>query len=369
MFTIQAFDSKKQDSYVQLENVAFLVGNGINRHKGNNFTWVELISESFPDQYKIYFSHQFSESKKGIQNTIDNYLDGLSYPEMAELALRLREDENKKSEDEIRNKQEEKIANDDKKNVKKKENAVLAYKNIIAELTKEKMPKFQNEKHEKVIEFAEKYNIPILTTNYDTSLLTTKYLNLLENQKNKIFWMKNNGDKDKYDRIFLTNAYFSKGRMDYDDVRERFAVWYIHGLAMEKSYYGSIRITNKDYADAISNLKTYINKDLYNDDDKWKGWNTWVNIIMHNDLIIAGLGLEQSETDLRWLLVERYIYHTKKEREAIELRKKYRRPETIFVYSDEMKNGTKLYFEALGVKFVKKSYDEVFDFEKYIIRK
>lgn len=51
-------------------------------------------------------------------------------------------------------------------------------------------------------------------------------------------------------------------------------------------------------------------KSLYYSENKlWSGNNTWLDIIFNKSLFIFGLKLEENETFLRWLLIERMKYY------------------------------------------------------------
>jgi hypothetical protein len=59
---------------------------------------------------------------------------------------------------------------------------------------------------------------------------------------------------------------------------------------------------------------------LYDDDrglfktkdyEKWKGAETWLHLIFNRALFIFGIGLEENEVFLRWLLIERAKYFSK----------------------------------------------------------
>ena len=43
----------------------------------------------------------------------------------------------------------------------------------------------------------------------------------------------------------------------------------------------------------------------------WSGADSWLHIFFNKSLFIVGLGLEESETFLRWLLIERAKYFRK----------------------------------------------------------
>ena len=44
---------------------------------------------------------------------------------------------------------------------------------------------------------------------------------------------------------------------------------------------------------------------------QWKGYKTWLHIIFNKSLFVFGLGLEENELFLRWILIERIKYFKK----------------------------------------------------------
>lgn len=366
--------NKDNNLDVELLNPAFLIGNGINYHDCYSFSWSKLLTELLPENYfensddgldeilkkvldkikseeSVLFDKSMltdEESKKILplikkqletkKKLFDRNMDGLTYPEIAELALR-------ESDSHIKN-----------------------FKSRVAQRTVEEQKKFFSEKHNQLLQFAQKNNLPVLTTNYDLSFLeaTNEDNEKIINKKN-FHWIK---IRKKEDKTYLSNAYFRGKRINKEktelDVSKEFAIWHIHGVADPKSYSNSIKLTNKDYANTIKRLSISIEKMKKNHcTSEWLDYYSWIKIIMTNDLIIAGLGLESSETDLRWLLVERYIYHKNLNKKDIN----HKIPNTVYIYSNELPNGTKKYFEKLNITMIKKEYDEVFDVSKYLIQK
>ncbi len=350
-----------------MEKPAFLIGNGINYHKDFSFSWTNLLKNLLPSGYfssydddlslllenvikkldsdnSILFENAFLSAndnykiKKIISMLLkkqgDNFcqfMDGLTYPEIAELALH--------------------IGN----------YSIGRLKNKIAENIIEIENKFINDKHNNLLEFAYTNNLPILTTNYDLALQKS---NDDIKIKNNFSWIEFNR---KRDASYLSNGYFRHKAFNRNNknlnVSKEFAIWHIHGAASSSSYRNSIKITNKDYANQIKRLSTSINyMKKYNCSSEWRDYYSWIKILMTNDLVIAGLGLESSEMDLRWILIERFNYHSYLKR----VNKNYKIPETIFIYTDTIPNGTKQYFEKLNVKTMSKEYFEVFNFSDFI---
>ncbi|MEI6388968.1 MAG: hypothetical protein WCQ50_20340, partial [Spirochaetota bacterium] len=88
-----------------------------------------------------------------------------------------------------------------------------------------------------------------------------------------------------------------------------FALWQIHGFWFYKR---SLVIGSMDYASAIHRLREWIyetsNRKRTIGTENWIGAKSWVDIFLHNDLVIIGLSLGSQETSLRWLLIEREKY-------------------------------------------------------------
>lgn len=199
--------------------------------------------------------------------------------------------------------------------------------------------------HRKLSEFGIKNDIPILTTNYDTTLLSNDLI-----EDNKKITKRRKSEKFapiKPDgRIFTDfypwHSYYSNKKIT--EAKKEFAIWHIHGFWY---YQRSLAIGSTDYAAYIHRLKDFISNKkygLYNCDyDSWIGRNSWVDIFFHNDLIILGLSLEVQETSLRWLLMEREKYFRNNE---------LNRKKTIFITNkkfDSFGIGKKYLFDKIGI--------------------
>lgn len=327
-----------------LHRPAFLIGNGINYvNKENNLSWTKLLIDLFPEKYR---SKIVTES-----SNVNLNLDGLTYPEIAELAIRY----TKEADSTI--KRPDCIV---KKNICKK---VDDFENKLVYLKK-------IERHKTVITFAKKNSIPVLTTNYDFLLLKTLKIIFSKNNnkflKKKVeepFWFFDvSKRRPPYNCPFC--AYFRETELQKNsDVKKEFAIWYIHGM---KRYSSSLCITNKDYSKIIANLNKFIKDKSIMNKDKWEGFQTWINPFMNDDLLIMGLKLDSEEVDLRWLLVERYLY----QQYLMNNSRNYTMKKTVYVYSDdnELPNGKKLFFEAIGIECEKIDYDNIYKLDYLDIR-
>ena len=78
-----------------------------------------------------------------------------------------------------------------------------------------------------------------------------------------------------------------------------------------------------------------------------------MHIVFNNPLLIFGLGLNENEVFLRWLLIERARYFRK-----FPDRKK----PAWYVHTDDLKNSGKAFFlEGVGIQMIESNdYDEIY---------
>lgn len=122
---------------------------------------------------------------------------------------------------------------------------------------------------------------PLLTTNFDD--LISKSLELKFNK------LKDTSFTDFYPWA----CYY--GNKELNDPAEGFGVWHINGMI---KYHRSIKLGLSQYignVERVNNLSGVDNK-------------SWLNIIFNKSLFICGLGLDESEVFLRWLLIMRAKY-------------------------------------------------------------
>ena len=309
----------------ELELPAFFVGNGINMCGKTKLEWKKLLSLLFP------------EDKKDI---VEEDLKSLTYPEIASLANVYRKKQNKKMD--------------------------LLHKTVCEEINKFE-ENFLKEKdslknHKTVMEFAKKYNFPVLTTNYDHLLLKAINYQTKSKSKNESietpYWLVEEGSKKSLHYWTPLNAYFTDGKsFEYNktDLKKKFALWFVHGM---KRYQRSICIDDNDYIRNITTIKKYLDEDYYEDYKNWLGRNTWLDIFLNNDLIILGFGFSFYELDLRWLLFKRYSYQLylvnsgkiKEQRKIIYIKRK----------NDKLKDGDDKLFKVLGIDVVEMTDVEIY---------
>lgn len=326
-------DEKGNPIKLELKQPAFLVGNGINLADGcEELRWDKLL-------VKVLFGEDKDKNEKS-KDVLEEEFKGLNYPEIAELAEWYRKN------------------GTTEKDIKIDQNKTI--KNQICDNLDDK----GNKTHKQFIDFCMENDIPVLTTNFDQKLLSS----LKTKKKEKVktpFWFLTDTEKNNYRKIpyhYPFRAYFAEKEFDdNDEINKKFAVWYIHGT---KRYVDSIRLNNVDYARNIAEIDKLIRykKQI---GTNWIEKHSWIDIFMRNDLVIMGLGLDSSETDIRWLLRERYVYQksmNQRENSSVS---------TIYIYDpkDGIAPGKRKLFEALGIKCVEMKQNEIYSLDKYLSTK
>lgn len=352
---------KPDGETIKLYQPAFLVGNGINYADGCEMSWEKLLIDILPagirpnlskndagENLSFKFNNasaslEFSVNIPGKQKGLKEHFADLSYPEIAELALSKRspEEYDKESKSEF----------------------LSIVSNKIQTCIEE--GSHSNSKHEEMVEFAIKHNIPILTTNFDRKFLKTSYFK--QNTDTELQWIKNDQNITDEDYQTLRNACFCPESLpENSDIHSEFAIWHIHGVIGRKSY--RVCLTSWDYLNSSAKIKEVSRNKKYSDHSKD---STWIDILLDNDLIIMGLGLDSFETDLRALLVERVIKN--KVRGYID-KNISDKPKTIYIYrkeaeKDEMPFGKRKLFESLGIICVPMEQDDIYSLDKYLSTK
>lgn len=186
------------------------------------------------------------------------------------------------------------------------------------------------------LRFVSKEQIPILTTNYDEAL--SKKMDLTRHCKI------HNLDSQY---TFPFETYFSKTEIEYP--WREFAIWHINGLTY---YPQSIKIGYLDYANMFNEIRNrlYILHGtseifaLIKDKETLK--YTWISIFFYRDLFIWGVGLNEDEYVLRWLLVERAKYNILTHKS---LKGWYVHLKDI---DSPMTDGKKMFLNTVGIKII-----------------
>lgn len=151
--------------------------------------------------------------------------------------------------------------------------------------------------HEKIISFAQSRDIPVLTTNFDL---------LLSKAGQATFYR---FKQEPFTDFYPWGCYYSDRELVTPT--SGFGIWHING--MEK-YHRSIRLGLTHYMGSVERARRLIHKGdeaaLFSGKNisNWDGRYTWLHILFNSALFIFGLGLEENEVFLRWLLIERAKY-------------------------------------------------------------
>lgn len=187
--------------------------------------------------------------------------------------------------------------------------------------------------HKTIVETAKSRNIPILTTNFDSLLFKAGGLDFYRFKE------------EPFTDYYPWGCYY--GNRKLGSPSSGFGVWHING--MEK-YHRSIRLGLTHYMGSVERARRMIHKgreeSLFSGKNvrNWRGKNTWLHLVFNRSLFIFGLGLEESEVFLRWLLIERARYFRK-----FPSRKK----SGWYVCIDKPRNaGKELFLRKLGFDYV-----------------
>lgn len=188
---------------------------------------------------------------------------------------------------------------------------------------------------------------PILTTNFDGNIEDGLQRHKMDNRYG-------------FSDFYPWNIYYSHRKLS--DPLEGFGVWHINGM---KDYPRSLRLSLSEYINLTAKARTYIHSgDALDNFDKknvsyWNGYHTWLHLIFNSNLCIIGLALDEEETFLRWLLIERMKYF---------LKFKDRKKKGWYVCTkDDINNqGKRMFLEYLGFEIVclpdyKKIYEELLE--------
>lgn len=309
------------------KDAAILLGNGINRYCEENYktagecSWNALLKTIADDEGK---------------RILDTKTMDIPYPEFFDLLCLRTED-------------------DDYKNLKP------AIKREI-----EKWKRFLP--HKKLTNFAIKHDIPIITTNYDTNLLTDELREKNRKvarklKKSKILPNEPVNPLGEKAPAYPWTFYYSD--REIKNCLEEFAIWHMHGFSR---YSKSLVIGIYDYARMIKKIRDFYSKkwhegktekpqysieNIANKSWKKKERNSWLTVFFNKDLYIIGLGLSSYELSVRWLLLQRERFF-----------KEYpeRRKRTVFVYSspERLTKSKKFFLETAGIEREKLDYEDIY---------
>ena len=200
-----------------------------------------------------------------------------------------------------------------------------------------------NKAQNKVLSAIQDLSVPLFTTNIDD--LIPKSLDL------RFF----NGIGGSLTDFYPWECYYSNR---YLDIPTRgFAVWYVNGM---KRYHRSIKLGLTHYMGNVDRARKWIHGNSEDiaftekNSKHWPGLKSWLHVVFNCDLFIFGLGLEENEVFLRWLLIERARYFRrfpKRKRQGWYLRTE-----------NEENRGRDFFLESLGFEIlVVPDYADIYD--------
>lgn len=195
--------------------------------------------------------------------------------------------------------------------------------------------------HVRIAEWARQQHVPVLTTNFESSLGESVGCRL-----QRI-------GRGKFTAFYPWDSYY--GEPGVSDPCNSFGVWHINGM---QRYRQSVRLGLTHYMGSVERARPWLHKGsnrlfAVGPVHSWPGASTWLHILFHKPLLIFGLALAQNEVFLRWLLIERAKYF-----DADPCRKK----DAWYVYPALEKDQGKLMFlSAVGVEpFPVKDHKEIY---------
>lgn len=283
------------------DNIAFIIGNGIHyQYKDCSVSWEGLLK----DLWNVNVGNNNQDIPKGISFT--------EFYDILELNRFL-----------------------GKQGVIPQDSLqVIKLKSSVKQDVASRFPYKNTYRLQSCIEGIKRLNVPILTTNFDTYIsdsvnATLHKLKPIDNQY-------------KFTDFYPWNVYYSDNEMQ--NPTKGFAVWHINGTTR---YPRSIKLGLSDYMGCVERARRMIQGDnleelfMGKNQSFWVGYNTWLHIIFNKSLFIFGLGLEENEVFLRWLLIQRTKYC-----------KLYHHSHKGWYVGKDIKPGKRFFLEQLGLKVI-----------------
>ncbi|MDR0927755.1 MAG: hypothetical protein LBO69_08330 [Ignavibacteria bacterium] len=269
-------------------NLAFIIGNGIHRYADGkkssgdeSLSWTGLLK-------LLCIKSKINDKDKEI---LLSMVSTLSLPEFYDL-LCLKEKSQYDEQNEIK---------------------PASLQKIIVQLLDKNMNWESGRLARKISEM----DVPILTTNFDEylALYLSDEIWVDDSPASRKKWRETNFHKYEDDRIPFTDfyplsSYYTENGKELASPRDGFAIWHMHGTA---AYPRSMRMGLSHYMGNVAKVRDLIHKGddcLYKRNKKggWIGDKTWLEIFFHSIPCFIGIGLEENEIFLRWLMVERRKY-------------------------------------------------------------
>ena len=184
--------------------------------------------------------------------------------------------------------------------------------------------------HINIVSKIKELNAQIITTNFDFVLQKSIGAEMYRHRVKGLRLMTD---------FYPWDSYFS------DSIKENpfdsFSIWHMHG---QKNYHRSIKLGLNQYMSMVERSKRYFPNIKTNENETQ--YETWLKLLFEKDLIIIGLGLNEQEIFLRWLLLQRAKFYK-------------RRPELkkagFYINhdeSDEQNIGKKFFMKSVGIDYV-----------------
>jgi len=285
-------------------DIAFIVGNGINRHNENpnSVSWDDLLLRL----WRKFAPDVFNSVPKGI--TITEFYDLLDLASDGELSKSF--------------------------GIQKEAARILDDTNFA-------------QHHVSFIRMAKSIGAPVLTTNFD--LIMARTLNL-----EKYFIT-----KKAFTDFYPWSTYYGDKQLDLPT--EDFGIWFLNGFI---EYHRSIRLGLSHYMGSVQRARTMIHGNTGDslfkskDNQNWVGQETWLHILFNKNICVFGLGLEENEVFIRWILIERAKYFKKfPERKKLGwyVAPKVEKPKDSII-------GKRYFLESIGLKLIEaEDYNEIYD--------
>lgn len=154
--------------------------------------------------------------------------------------------------------------------------------------------------HKLIIKKIEEVDAPVLTTNFEETIARTFNYKQLRTEQ------------DGFTDFYPWTTYHGVRQLKLPT--DGFGLWYINGMI---NYHRSIRLGLSHYMGSVERARNLLHKgneeSLFSGKNisQWKGVKTWLHIVFNKSLFVFGLGLEENEIFLRWLLIERMKYFKK----------------------------------------------------------
>jgi len=281
-------------------DIAFIVGNGINRHfnDNNQISWEDLLLDLWD---KYLFSTQSSIP------------DGISFTEFYDIL-------------EINNYE-----------------TINNFNLVLQKDIKENMLKWNgNNEQNIVINKIKNLDAPLLTVNFDDLIPQSMNLDFHKIQDSK------------FSDFYPWSCYYSDKQLD--NPAEGFGVWYINGMV---KYHRSIKLGLSQYMGNVGHARKLIHNNIETisfvgkNQNYWAGYKTWLHIIFNKSLFIFGFELGEQEIFMRWLLIERAKYFRKfPER---------KHKGWFLVQKNSLSDGQKLFFHSVGIEVIEvENYQNIY---------